>query len=147
MVDVEQLTGFGGRKVGAVRPEELQRVPLGLVMAGADRDTAGCVITTDCVLNDRRGNDTQIDHFMPTGEQPGEHAFANHDAACAWIAAHQHGPAGFKKRSKRAREIEHMLGSKTSAHDATKPHVRDPERLLRGHYLTRTIRPNASGTW
>src|ERR1019366_7759732 len=34
MVDIEQLAGFSGGKVGALAAEEFQRVPLGAVVAG-----------------------------------------------------------------------------------------------------------------
>src|SRR6185436_20343121 len=87
MVDVEQLFGFGRGQITSAGAEELERIPLGCVVAGADGDSAGNVQAIDGVLDDGSGRDAEVDHIVAASQKRGDHAFPDHGAAAPRIAS------------------------------------------------------------
>ena len=148
MVDVQQLIGFGGRKIGGVAAEKFQGVPLGRVVAGPDGDASGRVHPPDGVLDHRSRRDAQIDDIPAARHERCNYPFANHDAARARIAAHDHALTRLEKSPERGREVQHVRRRHPGAYDAAQSHLRDPQqfgRLLR-HSYSSFIFPKASGT-
>src|SRR5579871_541353 len=57
VIDIEQFVGFGGGQVNGISSEELEGIPFGSVMTGADGNAAGGIEAADGVLQDGRGSD------------------------------------------------------------------------------------------
>ena len=118
VIDVEQFAGFGGGKISAAGAEELQRVPIRGVVAGADGDAARRVQTPYGVLDDGRRNQSQIHHIVSGGLQRREHAFTHHNALDRGSRADHHRRARFQKSAERGSEVDDMRGGHAATHHA-----------------------------
>ena len=129
MINIEQLAGFGGGKIGALAAEEFQRVPLGAVVAGADRDAASGIPAADGMLDHRRGRDAEIDDGMPASQQAGQQPFADHHAAGARVAADDYRAAGFQERAEGGGEIQYVRGGEPGADHAPQADMGNAQRF------------------
>ena len=108
MIDVEQLGGFGGGEIDALAAEEFERVPVGGVVAGADGDAARGIQAADGVLDNGGGDDAEVDHVAAAGQQAGNDALPEHDAAGARVASQDHGAARFKQGAEGGGKVDDM---------------------------------------
>ena len=131
VVEVEQLAGLGARQIPAVRSEELQRVPVRVVVARADRDAAGRADPANGVLHHRRGRQAEVDHVAARGEQRRQHGLAEHDAAGARVAAQHDGPARREERRKGRAELQRRGARETRPDDAADAGGGDAKRPAR----------------
>ena len=113
----------------ALRPKNLSAFHSAAVMAGADRNAAGGVAAADRMLNHGRGGDAQIDDVVSAGEQAGQQAFADHDAARARVAADHHGTAWFEECAEGGGEIEDVRSGERGADHAPQAHVGNTQRI------------------
>ena len=136
VVDVEQFIGFRGGEIRSTGAEELQGIPFGTVVAGADGDAAGGREAADGVLDDRGGDDAEVDDIAAAGHQGGDDAFANHDAGGAGVAADDDGAGRLQEGAEGRGEVEHMGGGHAGADHATQAYLRDAERTFYSHVIS-----------
>src|SRR5215208_3069716 len=101
MINIEKFVRLGSRQIRASGAEKLQCIPLRVIVARADGDTAAGVSPPNRVLDDWRRNDAQVHNLVPTSEQTCDDAFADHRSAGARIASDEHRSAWLDEGSER----------------------------------------------
>lgn len=92
VVDVEQLTGRPGSQEQTVVADELQRVPLGRVVAGRDGDPAVGAALAHGQLHGRHRAHTQVDGAAAARQQAGEHGLPHHFTRGPGVPPEDDGP-------------------------------------------------------
>jgi hypothetical protein len=103
-----------------VRPHELERVPLGRIVARGDRDPARRAVVRHRQLDRGRGQQPAVDHLATHRQEASLRCCSKHRARDAGIATHHDGAAPPLRRHvpERRREPGHQLGRQPDAHDA-----------------------------
>ena len=146
VVEVEQLVALVVVEEQAAVVEELERVVLGRIVRGGERDAAARARGVDEHLDGGRGQNADVHHFAAGGEQAAGDRVLQHGAARARVAAH-HDAAGPHVRSERLGEGAGELRREELADHAADSGYADLEQVFARHYrklLTCSITPSNS---
>src|SRR5205085_2306966 len=124
---------FGVEKLAA-RGEELERVPLGGIVAGGEDDPARRVQDFDGELGGGRGRQPDVDQIAAGSGEPGGDGLEHHWTRLAGVAADDHRPVAETARERRTEAREHRRGERIAddaAHAGDADHERGAHRSLR----------------